>query len=71
MRWPVLDPDMPAADLIREAMADLETELPALGMRPLSAPVFSWIVSPRLNRHTGVFLVARFAVADLGRTGRI
>jgi hypothetical protein len=52
-------------------MADLETELPALGMRPLSAPVFSWIVSPRLNRHTGVFLVARFAVADLGRTGRI
>lgn len=71
MRWPVLDPAMPAADLIAEAAADLGPELLALGLRPLSAPVWSWIVAPKLNRHAGPFLVARLAVADYERTGRV
>lgn len=71
MRWPVLDPGMPPGDLIAEAMADLNVELPALGLRQLSAPVFYWIVAPRINRHAGPFLVARVAVNDVGRMGRI
>lgn len=71
MRWPVLDPARPPAELIAEATADLEAELPALGLRQLSAPVWSWIIAPKVNRHAGPFLVARFAVTDLGRMGRI
>jgi hypothetical protein len=71
MRWPVLDPVRPPADLIGEAMADLAEELPALGLRPLSAPVWSWIIAPKINRHAGPFLVARFAVQDVGRLGQI
>lgn len=58
MRWPVLDPDMPRAELLREAAADLQRELPALGLRPLSHPVFTW--------HPGPWLVARCAVATHG-----
>lgn len=71
MRWPVLDPAMPEADLIAEASADLGPELAGLGLRPLSAPVFSFVVAPKLNRHAGPFLVARLAVSDYERTGRV
>jgi hypothetical protein len=71
MRWPVLDPDRPRGELVEEAMGDLLVELPALGLRPLSAPVWSFVDWPKINRFGGRFLVARFAVADIGRMGHI
>lgn len=64
MRWPILDTARDKAELIAEATGDLLEELARLDMRPLSAPVYSVVVSPKMHRHTGPFLVARLAVAD-------
>lgn len=64
MRWPVLDTGRDKAELIAEATGDLLEELARLDMRPLSSPVFSVVVSPKLHQHAGPFLVARLAVAN-------
>lgn len=57
MRWPVTDPARPRPDLIREAAQDLDAELPGLGLKAVSAPVYTW-------HQNGRWLVARFAVTD-------
>jgi hypothetical protein len=67
LRWPVVDPEQPVADLIAEALGYLKHELPILGLVPLSAPVFSWITDLKLHRHAGPFLMARLAVRDVYR----
>ena len=63
MRWPVVDPDVPRSTLLAQAVGDLKTELPALGLVPLSAPVFTWHAGGSLHHHRAV-LVARLAVRD-------
>jgi hypothetical protein len=64
MRWPVLDRERDQQELIQEALGDLGHELPILGLVPLSHPVFSFVISPKLHKHSGPFLVARLAVRD-------
>lgn len=64
MRWPIEDPDRPRGELMAEADADLAHELPLLGLRALSAPVYSWHDAPAGARQRGPMLIARLAVAD-------
>lgn len=71
MRWPILDPDRTRAELMAEAAGDLAHELPLLGLRALSAPVYSWVdgaAGPQ--RHRGPMLIARLAVSDVPALGR-
>lgn len=64
MRWPVLDEDRTALELIAEADEDLAAELPKLRLRALSAPVYSWHHAPGTMRLPALWLVARLAVTD-------
>jgi hypothetical protein len=60
MRWPIIDHNMTRTELIQEAGEDLDRELNARGLLPLSHPVYSW---PDPFRGGGATLVARLAVS--------
>jgi hypothetical protein len=53
-----------------EAAGDLAHELPLLGLRALSAPVYTWVDAAAGARHRGPMLIARLAVSDVPALGR-
>ena len=64
MRWPVFDPDEPAAKFKARALDELKVELNALALVALTPPAFAWEMHRGIDGRPGPFLVCRLTVRD-------